>query len=92
MVNVKKKNINEGNNLSMLSLAWNLGWTIALPIVLLATGGAMLDKQIGTSPWMLLLGVGFSIVITSAMVYYKTMKVLGTINGTSKSGDTSDND
>jgi F0F1-type ATP synthase assembly protein I len=90
MGNVKKENINEGNDLSMLSLAWNLGWTIALPIVLLATGGAMLDKQIGTSPWMLLLGVGFSIVITSAMVYYKTMKILETINQNSKNNGSTD--
>jgi len=68
------------DNISMVSLAWDLGWIIAVPIVALATGGAILDKKIGTSPWMLLTGVILSISITSFAVYYKVAKILGDLS------------
>lgn len=72
----KNKKTGGDNNLSLLSLAWELGYIIAIPIVVLAVGGAMLDRKIGTSPWILLGGVGSSIVITSYMVYSKVTTIL----------------
>ncbi len=80
MSNLTEKNRGGDNNLSLFSLAWEMGWLITLPIVLLGAGGVFLDKKMGTSPWILLSAFGFSIIISSVAVYYKTMKVLGMIN------------
>jgi len=59
-----------------LGLAWELGYTIAIPIVLFALGGSLLDKSLGTSPLFLLAGIVFSIIMTSWLVYRKTQKFL----------------
>lgn len=50
---------------SLLQLAWDLGWIIALPIALLGFGGALLDKKLGTSPLLLISGILLSLVITT---------------------------
>lgn len=56
---------------SALSLAWELGYIIALPIALLGFGGALLDKKLGTSPAFLLIGIALSIIISAVAVYRK---------------------
>ncbi|MFA5128649.1 MAG: AtpZ/AtpI family protein [Patescibacteria group bacterium] len=61
-----------------LSLAWQLGYSIAVPLVLLALLGRILDKRFDTSPWLLLAGVLLSLVISTFAVYFKTIKILGT--------------
>ena len=64
------------NNLgSALNLAWELGYTIALPIVILGFGGAMLDKKLGTSPLFLLIGIALSIIISGVAVYRKVKTI-----------------
>jgi len=75
----KKEGVN--SDLSLLSLAWELGYMIAIPVVVLAVGGAWLDKKIGTSPWVLLLGAGSSIVMTSFMVYSKVAGLMSDLGG-----------
>lgn len=62
---------------SALSLAWQLGYTIAVPIVFLALLGRFLDKKLGTSPFLLLLGVLVSIAVSSWAVYKKTLDIIG---------------
>lgn len=59
-----------------LSLAWQLGYTITVPLVVLALLGRVLDKRFHTSPCLLLVGIFLSIVISTFAVYYKTMKIL----------------
>ncbi|OGI27128.1 MAG: hypothetical protein A2359_02615 [Candidatus Moranbacteria bacterium RIFOXYB1_FULL_43_19] len=73
------KEINRKNEkqFSALGLAWNLGYTIAVPIVVLALLGRFLDKKLGTSPFLLLLGVLLSIAISSWAVYKKTLDIIG---------------
>jgi len=44
--------------------------------VLFALGGRYLDKQLGTSPWLLLAGLAISLVLTSFIVYHKVTKEL----------------
>ncbi len=65
---------------SSLSLAWALGYTIAIPIVILALLGRFLDKQFGTSPWLLLTGIFLSIFISTVGIYYKTTKILADLD------------
>lgn len=69
------KNKNQGS-WSAVSLAWELGYSIAVPLVVLALGGRFLDKKMGTSPWLLLIGILFSIIISSYIVYKKTTKIM----------------
>ena len=62
---------------SALSFAWELGYTIAVPIVVLALLGRFLDKKLGTSPWLLLAGILISILLSSWAVYKKTLDIIG---------------
>lgn len=57
-------------------LAWELGYTIAIPIVLLALFGRFLDRQFDSSPWLLLAGIVVSIIISSTIVYRKVSKII----------------
>jgi len=65
---------------SALALAWELGYTIAIPIVIFAIGGRFLDKKLGSSPILLLLGILLALIISSVGVYRKTMKVMSETN------------
>lgn len=60
-----------------LSLAWELGYTIAVPIVIFALLGRFLDKWLGTSPWLLLVGIFASLIASSVGVYFKAIKIIG---------------
>ncbi|MFZ5365617.1 MAG: AtpZ/AtpI family protein [Patescibacteria group bacterium] len=62
--------------LSSLNLAFQLGYTIAIPLVLLALAGRMLDSYFGTSPWLLLTGILISMLISSWAIYFKIIKIL----------------
>ncbi|TAL20548.1 hypothetical protein EPN90_00660 [Patescibacteria group bacterium] len=63
-----------------LSMAWELGYVIALPIVFLALGGRLLDKRFGSSPFFLLAGVVLAVAITSVWVVKKAKKMLAEIS------------
>lgn len=58
-----------------LSLAWELGYTIAIPIVVLALLGRLIDKTFNTNPIFLLICIFLSIGISSYSIYIKTMKI-----------------
>lgn len=59
-----------------LGMAWELGYIIAIPIVVLGLGGRILDKHFSTSPWLFLAGVIVSIVLTSFGLVWKFKKLL----------------
>jgi F0F1-type ATP synthase assembly protein I len=59
------------NNFKMWSLAWELGYLIALPIIILALLGRFLDKKFITSPLFLLVGILLALVITGFLVWKK---------------------
>ena len=61
---------------SAVGLAWELGYTIAVPIVVFALLGRYLDKKLGTAPWLLLLGILISIAVSSWAVYKKTLDII----------------
>ena len=62
---------------SALGLAWEMGYTIAVPLVVLALGGRFLDKKLGTTPFLLLAGILLSIALSSWLVYKKTLDIIG---------------
>jgi F0F1-type ATP synthase assembly protein I len=61
---------------SALGFAWELGYSIVIPIVIFALAGRLLDKKLDTAPWLLLLGIIISIIVTTVLVYQKTIKVM----------------
>jgi len=74
----KKKNLSlaSDGSWSAVGFAWELGYSIAIPLVLFTLGGRLLDKKLETSPWLLLLGLFISIIVTFYIVYQKLMKII----------------
>jgi ATP synthase protein I len=64
------------NSWSAVGFAWELGYSIAIPLVIFTLGGKFLDKKMGTSPWLLLFGMFLSIGVTFYIVYIKLMAVI----------------
>ncbi len=63
-----------------LDIAYELGYLIALPIVVLGFGGAFLDKKFGTSPIFILSGIVLSFIITSVGAFRKIKDITDKIN------------
>lgn len=63
-----------------LGLAWELGYSIAIPLVLFALGGRYLDKKLGTSPWLLLGGMGLAIIFTTIFLVRKFSRMMKDVN------------
>jgi F0F1-type ATP synthase assembly protein I len=61
---------------SATSLAWELGYIITIPLVVLALLGRYLDKKMGTSPWLLLLGLLIAIFASSYGIYKKSKDII----------------
>ncbi len=73
---MEKDKDNRQKEFSALSLAWELGYSIALPLVIFALLGRWLDKKFATSPWLFLLGIILAVTISSYLVYRKTMEII----------------
>jgi len=58
-----------------LRLAWNLGYIIAIPVVLFGFSGAYLDKHFGTSPFLMLSGFTLAAVLSAIGVYRKVKAI-----------------
>jgi F0F1-type ATP synthase assembly protein I len=58
-----------------LALAWELGYIIALPAVILGFGGAFLDKKFQTSPMFLALAFAFAFAISAISVIRKVREI-----------------
>lgn len=63
-----------------LNIAYELGYIIVLPIVILGVGGAYADKKFGTSPLFLLIGIVLSFILTSIAAYRKISDITKKIN------------
>jgi len=77
--NIPEKEVNKTETqktFSVMALAWELGYLIAIPLVALTLGGRFLDKKLGTSPLLLLIGVVAAIILSSYMVYKKTIDIM----------------
>jgi F0F1-type ATP synthase assembly protein I len=59
-----------------LNLLGQLGYIIAIPLVVLALLGRFLDKKYDTSPWLLIVGMFFSLMISSVWVYKKSAEIM----------------
>ncbi len=76
--------------LQALSYAWQFGYTIVVPLVVLALLGRYLDRTLHTSPWFLLGGILLSIIISSVAVVMKALRIfrsVGNDRSTTQSND-----
>lgn len=71
-----EKNNDNQKPWSALGFAWQLGYSIVVPIVVFALAGRLLDKKMDTSPWFLLGGILASIIVSSYIVYKKTIEII----------------
>ena len=65
--------------LQALSYAWQFGYTVAVPLVVLALLGRFLDRTLHTSPWFLLAGILLSIIISSVAVVMKALSIFRSV-------------
>ena len=74
-----KKPVEQPDNLKTFKawqFAWELGYTIAVPIVTLTLIGRFADKYLNTSPLLLLIGVAISVFLSTWLIYKKTKQFL----------------
>ncbi len=70
-----------------LSLAWQMGYLLAIPLIVLALSGRLLDKRWDTSPLFLLIGIGISIAASSILVAKKAMEIISEVSKNSSEKD-----
>ncbi|HEY4499184.1 MAG TPA: AtpZ/AtpI family protein [Candidatus Paceibacterota bacterium] len=61
---------------SAWALAFELGWQIAIPLVLFALLGRYADRYFDTSPWLLVVGVVIAAFSSSYLIYRKVSRIL----------------
>jgi F0F1-type ATP synthase assembly protein I len=61
---------------SMVSLVWDLGFIFALPLVIFAVVGRILDNRMGTSPLFILIGIIGAAIASSVGVFFKVKKLM----------------
>ncbi len=63
------------SSLMALQLAWELGFTIALPLVIFVLVGRYLDKYFQTTPILMLVGIFLAFFISSYAIFTKTAQI-----------------
>jgi F0F1-type ATP synthase assembly protein I len=58
-----------------LKLAWELGYLIAIPVVVLGIGGAYLDKYMGTMPLFTLIGFVLATAGSGYSIYKRLLEI-----------------
>lgn len=59
-----------------MSLAWDMGYMIAVPLVIFALLGRYLDKLLESSPWLFLTGLVLALISSTIWVVSYLMKFL----------------
>lgn len=62
-----------------VGLVFQFGYTIALPLVVLALAGRFLDKKFNSSPILFLVTIVLSLIISSVALLIKIKKIMGEI-------------
>ncbi len=64
------------NNPQLLGLALQMGYLIAIPLVVFALLGRFVDSALGSSPLFFLIGIFLGIVGSTILAYKKTTALL----------------
>jgi uncharacterized membrane protein YfcA len=71
----KQESIKDALWLSV-QLVWDMGWIIAIPIVVFGFAGAYADKHFGTSPLLLLIGFALAATLSAIGVKRKLKRII----------------
>lgn len=63
-----------------LNMAWELGYMIAVPLVIFALVGRWADGRFHTKPWLFLGGVILAIMSTSLLLVRKFTRIIRDMN------------
>lgn len=67
---------NQSNLVKALQISFQFGYTIVIPLVLLALLGRYLDKRFDTHPWLLIGGIIISIFVSSFGLVMQFKRIL----------------
>lgn len=79
-------------NFSALRLAGELGFTITIPLIILALAGRLVDKHYHTSPLFLLIGIFLSLIISTYGIFRTVNPVLKELDQSAKEKKSSDDE
>lgn len=57
------------------SLAWNLSWTLVFSLLIPLMCGIWLDKRLGTTPWITLIGAALGILAATVGVARQAIRM-----------------
>jgi len=60
----------------LIAFAFDVGLAIAVPLVIFALGGRFIDREYGTTPLFLIIGLLLSLVSTGIIIWKKTKTFL----------------
>lgn len=63
-----------------VAIAWQMGYTIALPLIGFALLGRFLDKKFDTSPWLLIGGAALAMVVSTLLLLSRFRQILSKMN------------
>lgn len=63
-----------------LQIAWELGYTIAIPLIIFALAGRWADQQFQTKPWLFLAGIIIAIISSSILLVRKFSRLMRDMN------------
>lgn len=66
----------ENTKWNVWSLAWGLGFDIAIPLVVFALIGRLLDRSFDTSPWFFIAGILVAIISSTTIIYRRISRIL----------------
>ncbi len=58
-----------------MEVVWDIGISIAVPVVLFTLGGRWLDKRYGTSPFFILVGLFLSLAVSTLITVRKGKEI-----------------
>jgi F0F1-type ATP synthase assembly protein I len=71
-----KKGADRATMFRAVGFAWDVGFIIAIPALIFGFGGAYADKHFGTTPLLMLLGLGFAMVVSFYTIWKKIKEFL----------------
>ncbi len=74
--NEGKKNEQKNQKWTAVTLAWDLGFIVAIPLLVFALLGRIADKKFGTGPWFFLAGIIIALISSSILAYLKTKDII----------------